>query len=471
VRIVAHAESGTPDNFTAWLRSARNVEHVTLCIGGLSEPIPFEQVKGHRSTLRTLVLDPRQNLIDPSSVLKYRPGDLRDIVEQCASLQTLGLPLDLRNYQCHLRYTRSHQIKRIIPTCMLETLHLRGRDQSPQRSRVDAKHLARRFLLKQYSYASISKRLDTFIGIIHHHDPVVSNNYICPPRKTQARSHVKFNVKSIEDGSLYATLIKNSGLRLFVKPIEWTSLHLTLLDMEFHNLPPITQPVPTVGSSKATIDLSASAQALLAALNTLLETKSTECRIRSMLTVIPMLYPQHISFLGAFELHQYFGGRAYCIDCPVQAAWDVTPARSSYTTASESTSLRAKESVEGPIVEKIGGHNVRKQPVLVYVDLKTITVTRRAGYKPPRDDPPVRRLRKLLYRKVTPPNMVEDSFLAAVILALAQRPFYRAAPPSADKPLMSSPRSSSLREPMFQDTTVCILVVNDMEPPARCFVL
>ncbi|KAK1659786.1 hypothetical protein BDP55DRAFT_636619 [Colletotrichum godetiae] len=110
VRVVAHAESGTPDNFTAWLRSARNVEHVTLCIGGLSEPIPFEQVKGHRSTLRTLVLDPRQNLIDPSSVLKYRPGDLREIVEQCASLQTLGLPLDLRNYESHLRYTRSHQI-------------------------------------------------------------------------------------------------------------------------------------------------------------------------------------------------------------------------------------------------------------------------------------------------------------------------------------------------------------------------
>ncbi|KAK0367784.1 hypothetical protein CLIM01_14860 [Colletotrichum limetticola] len=312
---------------------------------------------------------------------------------------------------------------------------------------------------------------DTFIGIIHHHDPVVSNNYICPPRKTQARPHVKFNVKSIEDGSLYATLIKNSGLRLFVKPMEWTSLHLTLLDMEFHNLPPITQPVPTVGSSKATIDLSASAQALLGALNTLLETKSTECRTRSILTVISMMYPQHMSLLGTSELHQYFGGRAYCIDCPVQAAWDVTPARSSYTTANGSMSMRAEECVEGPIMDSIDGRNVRTQPILVYVDLKTITVTRRARYKPPRNNPPVRRLRKLLYRKATPPNMVEDPFLAAVILALAQRPFYRAAPPSADKPLMSSPESSSLGEPIFQDTTVCILAVNDKEPSASCFIL
>ncbi|KAK1973375.1 hypothetical protein LZ30DRAFT_671786 [Colletotrichum cereale] len=151
VRIAAHAESGTPNNFTAWLGSARNVEHVALCIGGLSETIPFEQVKGHRSTLRTLVLDPRRNVLDPSSVLKYSPADLREIVEQCASLRTLGLPLDLRDYQCHHRYTRSHQIKRIIPSCALETLHLRGRDHSPQRSRVDAKHLARRFLLRQYS--------------------------------------------------------------------------------------------------------------------------------------------------------------------------------------------------------------------------------------------------------------------------------------------------------------------------------
>ncbi|KAK1659787.1 hypothetical protein BDP55DRAFT_636620 [Colletotrichum godetiae] len=237
-------------------------------------------------------------------------------------------------------------------------------------------------------------KLDTFIGIIHHNDPVISNNYICPPRKTQARFHDKFNVKSIEDGSLYATLIKNSGLRLFVNPIKWTGLHLTLLDMEFHNLPALSQPVPTVDSSKATIDLSASAQALLGALNTLLETKSTECRTRSILTVISMLYPQHMSFLRTSELHQYFGGRAYRIGCPVQAAWDVTPARSSYTTANESMSMRAKESVEGPIVDTIDGRNVKEQPVLVYVDLKTIAVTRRARYKPPRDNPPVRRLKK-----------------------------------------------------------------------------
>ncbi|WQF90386.1 Putative F-box domain, leucine-rich repeat domain superfamily, F-box-like domain superfamily [Colletotrichum destructivum] len=110
LRILAYAESGRPDNFTAWLRSARNVQHVALCIGGLSDIIPFEQVRGHRSTLRTLVLDPRRNLLDPSSVLKYRPADLREIVEQCISLRTLGLPLDLRDYQFQFRYTRSHQI-------------------------------------------------------------------------------------------------------------------------------------------------------------------------------------------------------------------------------------------------------------------------------------------------------------------------------------------------------------------------
>ncbi|KDN72012.1 hypothetical protein CSUB01_10257 [Colletotrichum sublineola] len=113
VRIVAHTELGTPNNFTAWLASARSVEHVALCIGGLSRTIPFEPFKSHRSTLRTLVLDPRRVALDPSSVLKYRPADLREIVEQCVSLQTLGLPLDLRDYQCHLRYTRSHQIVRV----------------------------------------------------------------------------------------------------------------------------------------------------------------------------------------------------------------------------------------------------------------------------------------------------------------------------------------------------------------------
>ncbi|KAK2771403.1 hypothetical protein CKAH01_14325 [Colletotrichum kahawae] len=111
VRITAHSKSGRSQAYTAWLRSAQNVENITLCIGGLARVIPLDDIGAHGSTLRTLILDARRNLLDPASVCAYSPDDLRRVVNMCCRLRTLGMPIDLRDYQ-RQRYTRSPQLVR-----------------------------------------------------------------------------------------------------------------------------------------------------------------------------------------------------------------------------------------------------------------------------------------------------------------------------------------------------------------------
>ncbi|CAI0653190.1 unnamed protein product, partial [Colletotrichum noveboracense] len=109
MRVTAHSKSGRPQPYTAWLRGAQNIESITLCIGGLASVIPLDDIEAHASTLRTLILDARRNLRDPASVFAYSPVDLRRIVDICCLLQTLGMPVDLRDYQ-RQRYTRSPQL-------------------------------------------------------------------------------------------------------------------------------------------------------------------------------------------------------------------------------------------------------------------------------------------------------------------------------------------------------------------------
>ncbi|CAI0646621.1 unnamed protein product [Colletotrichum noveboracense] len=99
MRVTAHSKSGWPQPYTAWLRSAQNIESITLCISGLASVIPLDDIEAHGSTLRTLILDARRNLLDPASVFAYSPVDLRRVVDMCCQLQTLGMPVDLRDYQ------------------------------------------------------------------------------------------------------------------------------------------------------------------------------------------------------------------------------------------------------------------------------------------------------------------------------------------------------------------------------------
>ncbi|KAK1973213.1 hypothetical protein LZ30DRAFT_744191 [Colletotrichum cereale] len=303
-------------------------------------------------------------------------------------------------------------------------------------------------------------------------------------------TRAKPRVYCIDKGSINDILSKNAGLHLFVKPIKWADHHLALLGIKFHNLPPVDDPSPRVDLSEATVDIPAPAQALINALDHLLKTEVEESRIRSILTVMSMLYPGRMSFLNITELHQHFGGRVYRDafksrrnhdNWPVQAAWEATPARPSFINPPESMPTRTQGSADLPAVANVGRRIASKKPILVYVDLKSIAATRRNMYmvslcrspvkcpKKCRCNKPVKKIRKLLYRRIVPSKRKEDPFLAAVILALAQRSFYRELMPPSDESFVSSPASPALQEPEFHDVMVHILDVDNEKPSSPCF--
>lgn len=121
------------------------------------------------------------------------------------------------------------------------------------------------------------------------------------------------------------------------------------------------------------------------------------------------------------------------------------------------------------MVANIGGSIASNQPTLVYVDPKSVAAMRRDMYSISRCNASVRRLNKLSYSKAVLSSTKEDPSLAAVILVLAQRPFYREPMPSTNGSSVSSPAFSSLKEPKFHDITVHILTVDDNEPSSPCF--
>ncbi|KDN72011.1 hypothetical protein CSUB01_10256 [Colletotrichum sublineola] len=263
--------------------------------------------------------------------------------------------------------------------------------------------------------------------------------------------------------------------------------------MEFRNLPPVTDPTPQVHPSKGTKDLPAPAQDLLDALNNLVERKSEKSRTRSIRTIISMLYPEQLSFVSMTELHPHYGvhiyrdafkGRPCHNACPVQAAWEATPACSTFVAPCEPMPTRPQGSTDALAVANVGRPLASNQRTLFYyIDLKTIAVMRHDMYKTKKCNPlvkcgvicrcnkRVRRLRKSLHRRILPLELKEDPFIAAVILALAQRPFYEDSVSPDGGSSVSQPTSSSRQEPEFHDTTIHILTVANEDTNSPCFIV
>ncbi|KDN64737.1 hypothetical protein CSUB01_11870 [Colletotrichum sublineola] len=266
----------------------------------------------------------------------------------------------------------------------------------------------------------------------------------------------------VNEGSQSDRLNKNAWRRLFLRSIKWIDLHLGSLEMEFLELPPINKPLPKAELLKPNPKLPDPVQPLMDALNNLLDPRSKKSPRRQILTAISELYPKQMLPIKITELHQYFGGRGFCGAHPVQAAWELTPERFSFITPGEPAPTVTLDSHNIPPVANIGGSIANNQPILVYIHPKSVAATRNAS---------ARRRKKSSYRMTVPSSTKEDPYLAAVILALAQRPFYRESVLSADGSSVSSPASSSLKEPQFHDVTVHILTVDDSEPSSPYFVV
>ncbi|KZL64681.1 hypothetical protein CI238_11857 [Colletotrichum incanum] len=276
-------------------------------------------------------------------------------------------------------------------------------------------------------------------------------------------------------GSLNDILTKNAGLRLFVKPVQWTNFHLDCLGVSFTERPPCDTPVPPA-SSQGTYpsydgELPKSAQDLLDALNNMLGAETEALRTDAICAAMSQLYCGQLTGSKNTDLHHYFGHRAYHNTCRMQVLWKAAPPRSSCITSRGSEPTWSPATSDVPTDAKTGRVIIaRSEPILAYVSTGTVQAARRNTYKARRDNAPVERLNKLSYKTFAPLNAHQDPFLAGVTLALAQRPFYHEPRPPAAKSSHSLAVSPSFNDKVH-DVAVHILTIDDRDPDVPYFIV
>ncbi|OHX00759.1 hypothetical protein CSPAE12_00531 [Colletotrichum incanum] len=282
-----------------------------------------------------------------------------------------------------------------------------------------------------------------------------------------------------DKGSLRNIIVENPRVRLFVKPKCWTHFHLDYLGVRFNDVTPYDTPIPSTSSqdtspsyyrepTKSALDLSN-------ALTKMLEERAEEHRKRWIRIAMSQLYPGRLSYSKNTGLHHYFGHRAYLNTCQAQVVWEATPSRSRCFSSRESAPKWPAETSgvpTGPKVYPLDDLLARdsSQPVLAYVDTRTVDAARRDTYRVARNNTPVQKLNERCYKAFAPPNAHRDPFLAGIILALAQRPFYDEPMPPAAKSHKSI-TVSHLVEAEFHDVAVRILTVDVEEPYSPLFIV
>lgn len=139
------------------------LRELSLRIGSASQRICIKCIQPHAPELTRLILDFRQNIIDPRSSVLYGAQELQEILQTFPFLTTLGLPLDLKAKSSG-RYRRAKldvctrplnlnssanllQLSALRKTS-LTTLHIRRHCVDWRRHVRDAKHVAAPFRVK-----------------------------------------------------------------------------------------------------------------------------------------------------------------------------------------------------------------------------------------------------------------------------------------------------------------------------------
>ncbi|UNI24772.1 hypothetical protein JDV02_010496 [Purpureocillium takamizusanense] len=298
---------------------------------------------------------------------------------------------------------------------------------------------------------------------------------ICPPppmsvSKPRRRRAVRI-FRPAKD-SIYDILHEHAGASLFVRPICWTDKHAELLGARFHKLPRCDSPSPlnTAESpprpTKGHMEPSQTITSLSNSLTEILTPGSPYPVMTSSFikTILSTLWP------GAFgkplflpELHLFFGDRVYRDAVRTQVMWNypldpVKSSQSSFTT----TSTRPADSY-GP--SPPAQHNPAGLPMMCYISRNQLAVVRRTLFRiapgPGRSwNAPVFRLQQARSRLLVPADPDHDVQFVAIFLAMAQRHFYNAPPPSSrrDSQWATQPTSkTALPHPQFEDIKLHIL--------------
>ncbi|GJC90059.1 hypothetical protein ColLi_12897 [Colletotrichum liriopes] len=280
--------------------------------------------------------------------------------------------------------------------------------------------------------------------------PTCSKISVMPFEKGRER-----RVECPDEGSLHDIIVNNPGLRLFVKPKCWTHFHLDYLgdtSLSYYRVP------------------NKSAEALSNALTNMLKGRTEEHRTRWIRIAMSQLYPGRLSCSNNTGLHHYLGRRAYLNTCQAQVVWEAIPSRSRCISSCKSAPTWSAGTFGVSTGPKAGRAIANSQPVLAYVDTSTVDAARRNTYRVKRDNTPAQKPNKRCYKAFAPPNAHQDPFLAGIILALAQKPFYDEPIAPAAKPPKST-AVSHLVKAEFHDVVVHILTVDVEEPYSPLFIV
>ncbi len=298
---------------------------------------------------------------------------------------------------------------------------------------------------------------------------------MCPPPPTPVSKRRRRRAVRIfrpAKDSIYDILHEHEGASLFVRPICWTDKHAELLGARFNKLPrcdspsPLNVPESPPRPTKGHMEPSQTITSLSDSLTEILTPGSPHPVMTSSFikTILSTLWP------GAFgkplflpELHLFFGDRVYRDAVRTQVMWNFPLESAKSSQASFTTISTRPADSYGPSTPT--AHNPAGLPMMCYISRNQLAVVRRTLFRiapgPGRSwNAPVFRLQQARSRLLVPADPDHDVQFVAIFLAMAQRHFYNAPPPSSRRDSQwatPSPAKTTLPRPRFEDIKLHIL--------------
>lgn len=276
---------------------------------------------------------------------------------------------------------------------------------------------------------------------------------------------------------------ENAGESLYITPICWTDDHARLLDVQFVDRDPILKPVPDFSSmsSKYPPRPSRIATDLTQDLTAILSPKATQFGSECIKQVMRTFFPATLSKAKSDEdLPLHFGDHVLKRAVRVAVSWkhpdnlgssfDSAATRpsspygripsGSYESSGSQRSDRTIPSSQSTI----------NQPILAYVNLAHLNMVRRNLYRVmpgpvdgDRWNTPVSNLQRLRSKRLVPASKGHDSYVVAVMLAIAQSQCYPArcsvsfSKSTSQGLAWGSAAETVSRQPIFKDVPIKIL--------------
>ncbi|KAB5582307.1 hypothetical protein GE09DRAFT_1166798 [Coniochaeta sp. 2T2.1] len=267
------------------------------------------------------------------------------------------------------------------------------------------------------------------------------------PSKEEARHgrrprRKRVMVRRPEPGSLYDIMHDNNGLSLYIAPICWSDIHVRLLGVRFRELPAMSHPLPGPAlRGWDDVPQAATANDLARWLTTIISDdlgKRWLPQLQAVRSVMKTMFPDtlHQPKTNA-KLSLYFGDRMFQNVVSVPVLWkDESGTGASFDSAvtqkldssSDPTSTNSQERSS-----RSGSPDSRRdplsRPVLAYLDRKQLESIRQNLYRiqpgpDKKPNTPVQSLQQLRSKQLLPANENMDAHYLAILLAMAQSPFY-----------------------------------------------